>query len=331
MKQSPVIKAIATYIPDTVVDNQDITNKINYDNPLLSYGALGRLLGSNTRHFADSETQVSDLACLAANKLLSHHSTTHIDLLIFAAASSDLIEPATANIIQLKLGLNCPVMDIKNACNSIVTAIQTASAFVEAGYYRNVLIVNGEKLSEVVNYNPRDNEHFTRCLASYSLGDAGAAILIGCGEGSKIVYQKFSSLGEYWDLCTVKGGGSMAFRDSNEYYFESNSRMLKDVFTSLAPAFISECLKEAGWKTEDINCVVSHQISGTTINHLAEVLNIPLAKCVNTFSLYGNTAAATIPLAIDYALKENKLIKGDKLLIFGMAAGISLSVQLIEW
>jgi 3-oxoacyl-(acyl-carrier-protein) synthase III len=331
MRKLPVIKAISTYLPDNIVDNDGIIDKIISDNIGLNRLILSRLHGSNTRHFANQGIQVSDLACSAAAKILQSESNINIDLLIFAAASSDLIEPATANIIQVKLGLQCPVMDIKNACNSFVSAIHAASAFIEAGYYENVLIVNGEKLSEVINYNPRDEVHLTRCLASYSLGDAGAAILIGHGEGSKIIYQKFSSFGEYWDLCTVAGGGSMAFRNPEKYFFESDSRTLKMVFSVKVPDFVFKSFQEAGWKLEDIDCVISHQVSSTTISQLADILRIPLEKCINTFELYGNTAAATIPLAIDYALKEGKLKRGDKLFILGMAAGISLSVQLIEW
>lgn len=331
MKQFPVIKAIATYLPNNLVHTKDIIKKINCDNLLVKQDVLERLLCQNTRYVASDETQVSDLACAAAVKILEQYSSTAIDLLIFAAASSDMIEPATANIIQLKLGLQCPVMDIKNACNSLVSAIQTASAFVEAGYYKNVLIVNGEKLSEVINYNPRDHEHLTRCLASYSLGDAGAAVLIGLGAGSRIIYQKFTSMGAYWNLSTVAGGGSMAFRDADKYYFESDSRTLNDVINKQMPEFVLQSFKEANWKFEDIDCVIAHQVSNSTIPQVAELFNLPLEKCVNTFSLYGNTAAATIPLAIDYALKEGKLNKGDKLVLLGMAAGISLSVQLIEW
>jgi acyl-CoA:acyl-CoA alkyltransferase len=331
MKRIPTIKAVAAYLPDNQMQIQSIVNKIRLRHPIVQNGILERLLGENTRYFADTETQVSDLACAAAAKILEKYSMKNIDLLIFAAASSDLIEPATANIVQTKLGLHCPAMDLKNACNSFVSAIQTASAFVEAGYYKNVLIVNGEKLSEVINYHPRDEDHLARCIASYSLGDAGAAMLIGAGEGSRIMYHNFTSLGEYWNLCTVAGGGSLAFRDQEKYYFESDSQTLKEVFKMKVPEFLRQSLKEANWKMEDIDCLISHQVSGSTMTQLANLLNIPLEKCISTFGFYGNTAAATIPLAIDYALKENKLNKGDKVCLLGMAAGISLSVQLIEW
>ena len=255
----------------------------------------------------------------------------NIDLLIFAAASSDLIEPATANIVQYKLGLTCPVMDIKNACNSFVSAMQVASSFIESNYYKNILIVNGEKLSEVINFNPHNDNHLMRCMAGYALGDAGAAMLMGSEEGSKIIYQKCCTWGEYWNLCTVEGGGSLAYRNSEKYYFESNSQVLREIFIRKIPDFVSTCFQESGWILDDIDCLITHQISASTITQIADGLGIPRTKCINTFNLFGNTAAATIPIALKHAEDEGRLKKGDKLFVLGLAAGISLSVQLIEW
>ena len=325
------IKSVSIYLPETQVDNRDLVSRINYDSLAIKNGALERLMGIETRYFASEETQVSDLACMAAEPLLSTQSREEIDLLIFAAASSDLIEPATANIVQSKLGLKCPVMDIKNACNSFLSAIHVASSFVESGTYANVLIVNGEKLSEVINYNPRNDEHLTRCLAAYGLGDAGAAVIIGQGGDGKLIYQKFSSWGEYWNTCTVAGGGSLAFREADKYYFESDSRELLNAFQSKLFDFTSQCFSEAGWTSDEIDCVITHQVSSSTTKQLADILRIPMYKCVNTFKKYGNTAAATIPIALHDALHSGQLKKGHRLCMVGMAAGISISVQLVEW
>ncbi len=325
------IKSVAVYLPEAVVYNHQIEKKISIDGTNVERSLLEKLFGSKTRRFAGTEMQVSDLACKAAKKIVQKQDVP-IDLLIFAAASSDLIEPATANIVQAKLGLNCPVMDIKNACNSFVSAIHVASAFIESGVYHNVLIVCGEKLSEVINYNPRSNQHLMRCLAGYSLGDAGAAMLIGRnGSGGKIVYQKFNSWGEYWNLCTIEGGGSLAYRDYDKYFFECDTRHLRTAFFDKMALFVAQCLAEANWEIPQIDCVVSHQISKSTTVQMATYLKIPTDKFVTTFSRYGNTAAATIPLALHEAIAERKLKKGDKVMLLGLAAGISLSVQLIEW
>jgi acyl-CoA:acyl-CoA alkyltransferase len=325
------IKALAVHLPEHVVHNHEIIKRINYHNPAIHNGALERLLGVKTRHFAGHEIQASDLACEAAKKILQNNKGLKVDLLIFAAASSDLIEPATANIVQTKLGLTCPVLDIKNACSSFVSAMHVASAFIDSGVYENVLIVNGEKLSEVINFNPRNDDHLLRCLAGYGLGDAGAAMLLGRHGSARIVYQKFNTWGEHWNLCTVEGGGSMAFRDPEKYFFESDSRELRNVFISKIPDFVTECFNEAGWKLEEIDCLITHQVSSSTITEIATGLGIPLEKCINTFNRYGNTAAATIPIALHEAVTDSRIKTGHKVCILGLAAGVSLSVQLIEW
>lgn len=324
------IKSLGVYIPERSVSNDEIGQRINYDNSVFEKDIIGQIFGIKTRFFADQQTQVSDLACLAAEKILGKHEA-NIDLLIFAAASSDMLEPATGNIIQSKLGLKCPVMDVKNACNSVVSAIQVATAFVMAGLYENILITCGEKLSEVINFNPRDHDHLMRCFAGYSLGDAGAALIIGKGEGSEILYQRFRSWGEHWDLCTVEGGGSRALRDPEKYYFEGKTWEMRNVFAEKGVPFINECFFESGWKKEEIDCVITHQVSGTTPAFIASNIGIPIEKFVNLFWKYGNTAAASIPLAIHDAVESGTLRKGNKIMILGLAAGISVSVQFIIW
>lgn len=326
-----VIKSIAAYLPEQIVYNQEIEDKINFQNGSVEPGMLEKLFGCKMRRIAPLDMQVSDIACEAAKKILNERNAPQIDMLIFAAASSDLIEPATANIVQAKLGLNCPVMDVKNACNSFVSAMQVASAFVTSGVYNNILVVGGEKLSEVVNFNPKDQEELKGSLAGYTLGDGGAAMIIGAGEGSKMVYQKFNSWGEHWKLCTVEGGGSMAYRDLNKHYFVANTAALHKAFSRKILRFVFDSLKEVGWNIKDLNLVVSHQVSCDITDRIAAGLGISPSTFIKTFYKYGNTAAVTIPIALHEALIDGRLKKGDKVMLLGLAAGISLSVQLIEW
>lgn len=324
------IADLAVFLPERLVTNNEIESQINLNGEPFQEGMLKKLFGCEKRYFADENTQVSDLATLAGN-IIKNRTDHPIDLLIFAAASSDLIEPATANIVQQKMGLVCPVMDIKNACNSVVTAIEAASAFVSSGMYNNVLIVNGEKLSEVINFNPRNYEHMLECLSGYSLGDAGSAILINSIEGSPIHFQKSISWGEHWELCTVAGGGSRAFRDPSRYYFEGKTAGLRDVFLEKALPYVLERMNESDWEIEEIDCLITHQVSKSSTDKIASSIGIPLEKCMNTFEHYGNTAAAAIPLALHRAVTEKRIKKGDKVMIIGLAAGISASIQLITW
>jgi acyl-CoA:acyl-CoA alkyltransferase len=324
------IRALDVYLPENVISNQEIESMINFNGSRIESGLIAKVFGIKTRRFAGENMQVSDLACLAAEKTLEKNQHP-IDFLIFAAASSDLIEPATANIVQSKLGLSCPVMDIKNACNSVVSAIQVASAFIISGIYKNILIVSGEKLSMVINFNPRDTAHLLRCASGYSLGDAGAALIVSEDQGSEIVYQRFGTWGQYWPLCTVSGGGSMAFRNPDNYYFEGKTREMKDVFVEKGVSFINECFIESCWRKDEIDWIITHQVASSIPAVIADALEMPLEKFTNSFCKYGNTASTSIPLALNDALAEGRLKKGDKILVLGLSAGISISVQFIIW
>lgn len=326
------IAEISSFLPERIVTNAELEQRINRDRQWLPEGALEKLFGIQERRFAGPETQVSDLAVAAALPIVEKVGRDIIDLLLFAAACSDLIEPATSNIVQYKLGLTCPVMDIKNACNSFVSAIQTATAFIQAGMYQKVLIVNGEKLSDAINLEIRDAEHLKRSLAAFSLGDAGSAALISPAEGEEgIHFQQFMTSGQHWELCTIRGGGSMHPHDVSHNYFEGKTVDLKDAILSESAEFLQGCFAASGWALDDIDHLITHQVSSHTFRIISEALHIPLEKCISTFSHCGNTAAASIPLAIHFAEKKQLLKRGDKLAVIGLAAGISASVQLVSW
>src|SRR5688572_30365673 len=144
------ISAVNSYVPQNRVCNSALLRYVTASFPLPNPEILKRMCGIRTRHFAAADEQVSDMAVSAAQCIVKSVGADQIDLLLFASACSDLIEPATSNIVQHKLGLRCPAMDIKNACNSFVSAIQIAAALIENGTYRRVLIVNGEKLSDAM-------------------------------------------------------------------------------------------------------------------------------------------------------------------------------------
>lgn len=332
MIQSRILD-ISVYTPSKIVTNEDLEVLINRQKKYLSKGVLQKIFGIKERRFAAKGEMVSDLAVKAARPILERENKEEIDFLIFAAACSDLIEPATSNIVQKKLGLNCPCMDIKNACNSFVSAIQTASAFIQAGMYKKVLIVNGEKLSDAINLNILNSTHLKQSFAAFSLGDAGAAALIGVSKEANrgIYYQKFLTNGKYWDLCTIQGGGSMHPHNSSKNYFEGKTADLKEALLKTSKTFLSKAFKEANCSTKEVDWLFTHQVSTHTFDVICEAICIDRDKCISVFERFGNTAAASIPLSFVDALEQNKLKKGDRIAIVGLAAGISASLQLMIW
>lgn len=325
------IKEISTYLPEKIISNQEIENRINKKSSFLSSGVLNKLFGLDQRRFAASEEQVSDLAVKAALPILEKIDKSEIDLLIFAAACADLIEPATSNIVQHKLGLDCPAMDVKNACNSFLSAIHIASAFIQADTYKNVLVVNGEKLSDAINFEIRDKAHLQSSLAALSLGDAGVAALLSESPSEKgLFFQEFMTRGKYWDLCTIKGGGSMHPHDVTKNYFEGKTAEMHKVFENEVKDFVQGCIKKAGWLVEEIDHLITHQVSISTFENIASHLGIDRSKVISVFEECGNTAAASIPLALAKGIKSH-FNTGDKIAVVGFAAGLSASVQLINW
>lgn len=326
------IQSVSSYLPERIVSNTEIEERIHQNIKGLKPGMLQKIFGIQERHFASREENASDLAAKAGVAIVEQIGRQNIDYLIFASACADLIEPATCNIVQSKLGLTCPAMDVKNACNSFVTALMTASAMIQSGFYETILIVTGEKLSDAINLDVKNSEELVTNLASLSFGDAGAAALVtASNDGSGIEYQNFMTKGEHWKLCTIKGGGSMFPRDLSKTFFEGKTAALKDVFLKEASGFFSSSMKGVGWKREEVDWLVPHQVSSKTFSTISDSVGICPSKCIRVFEKVGNVAAASIPVALDHAIKENKFKRGDKVLLLGLAAGVSVSLQALVW
>jgi acyl-CoA:acyl-CoA alkyltransferase len=326
------ITHINSYLPERIVCNDEIEGWVNKSGTWLTPGCLERLFGIRERRYSNENQQTSDLAMLAAQPIVEQVGAHTIDCLIFASACGDLLEPATANIVQQKLGLRCPVFDIKNACNSFVSGVQVASSFIQSGIHKNVLVVNGEILHHSIRFNLEPDEDISRRLASYTFGDAGAAVLLSASTNdSGLHYQKFKSNGEHWKLCTIMGGGSLFPHDPDKYYFEGFTSELKTQLIEQSIGMVDEALIETGWKADDIAHIFTHQVSMNTFNIVAHHAGMCTSKFRSTFQETGNTAAASIPLAMHQAIEQGKLRRGDKILLIGLAAGVSISIQLIIW
>lgn len=322
------IADLSVCLPERVVTNAELETRAK----VLPAGSLERLFGIRERRFAAPAEQVSDLAAHAARPIVERTGADRIGFLIFAAACSDLIEPATCNIVQVKLGLRCPAMDVKNACNSFTTGLMTASSLIAAGICDNVLVVNGEKLSDAIRPVPGRGAQLREHLAAYSFGDAGAAALVTASDDdSGFHFQRFMTRGEHWPLCTIPGGGSMHPHEADKHFFVGYTTGLRAVLEDSAEAFYHDGLREAGWKAAEVRHLFSHQVSVTSSRLIARLARLKPAQCEVVFPYFGNTAAASIPLAMYHRYRRNELHKGDKVAVLGLAAGVSLSLQLLIW
>ncbi|NUR90011.1 MAG: ketoacyl-ACP synthase III, partial [Nonomuraea sp.] len=192
------ITRTATYLPPTLLTSEEVERRIEGYRP--PRGIVERMTGIRARHVADPDQQASDLAVAAARSLAEGS-----DLLVFASASQDLVEPATAHIVAAKLGLSCPVFDVKNACNSLLNGIQVAEALILAGQYRRVLVCTGETPSRAIRWQVRDRAQFVDSFAGYTLSDAGAAVVVEADPARGIFYRDFAAESTAWAIGTLPG------------------------------------------------------------------------------------------------------------------------------
>lgn len=332
MQLRSAFAGVGYYLPERPVTGDDITQKIfETTGYSVTNGLIERLTGVRTRHYRAEGQQCSDLAAEAVVSALDRAgvSKDDVDLLIFASCTQDIIEPATANILQEKLGCSsAQVLDVKNACNSFLNGLDVADSHVRTGKARCAVVAVGETLSLSIDWAIRSAEDLKSRLSSLTLGDAGAAVVLK-GEPEEecgILATQFRSYGDKWRLATVLGGGSM-YRFNEEYsYFRSDSQGLRDAAYDLIPGVVADVLESVGWTPDDVDVVCGHQVTKEIVHGLSERCGFKAGREIVTVTDCGNTAAASIPLCLGRADEQGLLHKGTKVVLVGGAAGFSVGV-----
>jgi 3-oxoacyl-[acyl-carrier-protein] synthase III len=202
------ITGVAAALPERVRSSAEVEAMIEGFRPPARI--VERVSGVRNRHVAADDEIASDLAVAASRKVLANTGTdpAGIDLLLFGSASQDMAEPATAHVVAAKLGLACPVMDVKNACNSLLNAVQVADALITAGQHDRVLVCTGEVPSRAIRWRVRDGAQFAESFPGYTLSDGGAALLVERSTEPGILHVRFTADSTAWDIGTLPGGGS---------------------------------------------------------------------------------------------------------------------------
>ncbi|MHC5110774.1 MAG: 3-oxoacyl-ACP synthase III family protein, partial [Planctomycetota bacterium] len=332
------IDSIAHYLPGPEIKTEDINRRILETTGFeLTNGLIERLTGVSTRHYRAPKEQCSDLAVEASRKAIERAgvSVEDIDLVVFASCTQDIIEPATANIVQEKLGCRgAQAMDVKNACNSFLNGLDVADSHIRAGKSRCALVTVGETLSLSIDWQIHSADDLKSRLASLTLGDAGAAcILTAVPEDSERGIQAtgFRSYGDKWRLATVLGGGSMYQFDPKHAFFHSESGQLRSAALELIPGVVNEVLGSIGWEASEVDVGCGHQVTKEIVESIRDLCGIQPGREIVTVTDCGNTAAASVPLCLSRAYDAGKLKPGAKILLIGGAAGFSVGVIPVVW
>ncbi len=328
---SAKIAGLGVYLPESVRSTAQTERRLRESNPglKLATGLIDRLTGVRSVHERPEGWQTSDLA-VAASRIALEESPGDIDLLIFASASQDLIEPATSHIVAAKLGLTCPVMDVKNACNSVLNAMQVGEALI--GQYARVLIASGEEPSHAVRWELESHEQFIRSFPGYTMSDGGAAVILERTDDAAtgILDSEFVAVSRHWTTGTLSIGGSMNPRDARLSYFDMDGSALQAAFLELGPEPVLELLERNGLGWADFDLVAIHQVALPYLPPIFDRLGVPLGKSVITIADHGNLASVTLPLQLARARESGMVAPGSLVLFIGLAGGISLGLMVVR-
>jgi len=326
------IAAVATYLPEATRSAAETEERLRVGNPdlHLAKGLIARLTGVERVHLRPEGWQTSDLAVAAARDAL-RTSPGPVDLLLFASASQDMIEPATSHIVAAKLGLDCPVMDVKNACNSILNALQVADALITTGQYRRVLVAGGEEPSHAVRWALADQQQFQRSFAGYTMSDAGAAVVLERDEtGPGILGSRFIARSEHWAVGTLGTGGSVDPHAANGSYFDMDGAALQRAFTELGVGLVEQTIGALGYTLDELDFIAIHQVALAYHETIVDVLGIDPARTLVTVAEHGNLASVTLPLQLQLAQQRGLVGPGSLVALVGLAGGISLGAMVVR-
>lgn len=329
-----IIDSVYAITPKNIIINEDIENKISESFEDIPRWVLHEMTWVKTRYFVDENEYPSDLAIRAWEKCLLESSILKddIDLMIFASASQDITEPATANIIQKEMKLNCPVFDVKNACNSFMNAIDIADWFIQSDKYKNILIVSGETPSKAIKFWVENRSDFKKHFAWYTFWDAWTAMVLRKWEWRTwIQHSYFYSDGETWDLATIMWGGVRYLRDVDKTYFVWDPGKIRDKFMSIGIDEFEKGMDILWWKRNDIQKVFVHQVAMSNFQYMTDLLSLDLSKFQIILSEYWNIASCCIPMAFfQYVQNGGSFKKWDKFVFIGFASGFSYGLIFYE-
>ena len=324
---------IGYYLPQNKITSSEIEHRISTTFTSMPHGIIKEMTWVESRYFVSEGEYASDLATKAATIALKNSGIykEEIELLIFASASQDIIEPATANIIQKNLGMSCPVFDVKNACNSFMNGLDIADSFIKCWKYKNILICSGETPSKVIKFDVSTKDEFKNYFAGYTFGDAGSAIVLSKSEENDgILFRYFYSDGSDWNIATIMWWGARFPHDDSKNYFSGNPGKIRDKFISIGSHDFDEGLKKLGWEKKDIKKVFVHQVAMSNFEHLVDILWIPHDIFSIILPEFGNIASCCIPTSFAKYCETNELQKWDKLVFIGFASGFSYGVIYYE-
>lgn len=315
------ITGTGSYLPGQPVSNQALITLHTLDS---SDDWISERTGIRARHIAAAGESSSDLAFHACQRALAAagRSANDVDLIIVATSTPDYIFPSTAALLQRKLGITngTPAFDVQAVCSGFVYALSVAEKFIRSGSHRCALVVGSEVFSRIMDWSDRGT-----CVL---FGDGAGAVVLEAANRPGILATALHADGSHADMLSVPGqicGGQVTgdpfLRMDGQAVFKFAVKVLTEV--------AHEVLQSAGLTIDQVDWLIPHQANVRILQSTAKKLGLPTEKCIVTVDHHGNTSAASIPLALDEAVRQGRIQTGQNLLLEGVGGGFTWGAVLL--
>jgi 3-oxoacyl-[acyl-carrier-protein] synthase III len=327
--RSTVILGTGSYAPERILTNEDLAKMVDTSDEWIVARS-----GIRERRIAGTDQATSDLAVLAAQRALADAGAdaSEIDLLVVATVTPDYPMPSTACFVQHKLGIpsTAACFDLNAACSGFIYALDTACALIGSGRYRKALVIGAEKLSSIVDWQDRGT-----CLL---FGDGAGAAVVGPSDtpGIGLIGTKLGALGEDTDLLCIPAGGSRTPTSAEtlargDHFIKMKGKEVFKLAVRVMEEAARDILEQHGLAATQIGLVIPHQANLRIIDAIAQYLELPVDRFFVNVDRYGNTSAASIPIALDEARRAGRIKQGDLTLLVAFGAGLTYGSALIRW
>ena len=312
-------------LPPRRVTNQELSAQLAAKGIETSDEWIFSRSGISARHYADPDMQSSDLATMAARRALEMAGCAldDVDLILLATSTPDYFGgfPSTACVVQQKLGItnHCAAVDIQAVCSGFVYGLAMADSFIRTGMHKKVLVIGAEVFSRILNFEDR-----TTCVL---FGDGAGAVLMSVSDEPGMLATKLHADGSHAGILCVPGsvnGGAIA----GSAFLHMDGQAVFKLAVSVLEKVAHETLNAAGMQASDIDWLIPHQANIRIMQGTAKKLGLPMQKMVVTVDQHGNTSAASIPLALDQAMRDGRIQPGQTVLMEGVGGGFTWGAAL---
>jgi len=329
---SPTYRAVITghgsFVPAKKLTNADLTKMLDTSDEWITTRT-----GIKVRHITTDNETTAFLATEAAKRALADANldASELELIIVATITPEMVFPSTASFVQRSLqAKKAWVFDLAAACSGFVYGLSIIQQFIESGRLKSALVIGAETLTKITDWSDR-----TSCIL---FGDGAGAVVLQQSEDERkgIIYSTMASDGDYWEslICRAYGSRYPANKELDnpkKIYMEIKGREVYQQAVRRIVESVTTCMEHCGLSVDDIKMVISHQMNARIIESAAKRLKLPAEKVFINISEYGNTSAASVPIAFDECVREGKIKRGDIVIFVAFGGGLTWGANVIEF